>query len=312
MSARRHEDSNNVGFARYCLDEAWTSIRRRTRVALLSTLLLAAAVFVVAAAMGASTALRDVTARMTEAAEMSVYLARQATAAQLQETARLVRSDAAVASAEVLDAEQATARVSRDFPDLAGVITSLPERPFGAVVEARLAPTTSAAQVDALVARVTRSPGVDQVIYDREVLRRVLLTVTTVRRVVTALAVLLALAAFAAVAAVLRLGYYARRDEIDVLGLLGAPPRAISGPFVTEGLLQAVAGTVVALVVLRVALWALWRGPAAAWVQALALADVPFLTWQHMLTLGTATLAAGALAGWVGSREIGRGDESPR
>jgi cell division transport system permease protein len=134
----------------------------------------------------------------------------------------------------------------------------------------------------------------------------VLLTVTTVRRVVTTLAVLLALAAFGAVAAVLRLGYYARREEIEVLGLVGAPPRAISGPFIAEGVIQAAAGTAMALILLRGALWAAGRGPAATWGQALALADVPFLTWQHVLTLTLAALLAGALAGWVGSREISR------
>jgi cell division transport system permease protein len=306
MSTRRHEDTHAVGFLRYCLDEASTSLRRRWRVALLSTLLLAAAVFVVAAALGASTALRDVTTRMTQAAELSVYLSRDATAADREAAARATRADPAVAAADVLDADQATARVTADFPDLAGVITALPERPFGVVIEARLASSATEAQVEALVTTLRAAPGVDDVVYDREVLRRVLLTVTTVQRVVTTLAFLLAVAAFAAVAAVLRLGYYARRDEIDVLSLLGAPPRAISGPFVAEGLLQACAGTVIAIVLLRVAVWAVWRGPAATWARALALPDVPFLTWQHMLTLGAATLVAGALAGWVGSREIGR------
>lgn len=306
MSTRRHEDAHAAGFLRYCVGEAWTSLGRRWRVALLSTMLLAAAVFVVAAALGASTMLRDVSSRMTEAAELSIYLSREATTSQRDAAARATRSDPAVAVADVLDAEQATARVTADFPDLAGVITALPERPFGAVIEARLSASATEGQVDALVARLRVAPGVDDVVYDREVLRRVLLTVTTVQRAVTALALLLAVAAFAAVAAVLRLGYYARRDEIEVLGLLGAPPRAISGPFVAEGLLQACAGTVVAIVLLRVAVWVVWRGPAAAWARALALPDVPFLTWQHVLTLGVATLVAGALAGWVGSREIGR------
>ena len=306
MSARRHEDAHAVGFLRYCLDEARTSLTRRWRVALLSTLLLAAAVFVVAAALGISTALRDVSARMTQAAELSVYLAREATMAERDAAAQMTRADAAVAGADVLDPDQATARVTADFPDLAGVITALPERPFGAVIEVRLAPTATEPQVEALVARLRGASGVDDVVYDREVLRRVLLTVRTVRQVVTVLATLLALAAFAAVAAVLRLGYYARRDEIDVLGLVGAPPRAISGPFIAEGVLQAAAGTALALVLLRLSIWALWRGPAAAWGRALPLPDVPFLTWQHALTLSMAAVVAGAIAGWVGSREIPR------
>lgn len=302
MSLRRRDETHAVGFVRYCLEEAWTAMTRRWRVALLSLLLIASAVFVVAAVLGISTALRDVTTRMTQAAELSVYLAREASDAQRDAAASIVRGAAVVAGVDVLDAAAATARMTRDVPDLAGVIAALPESPFGAVIEVRLASSATEAEVEALVARLRASPGVDDVIYDREVLRRVLLTIATARRVVTLLAALLALAAFAAVAAVLRLGYYARRDEIVVLGLLGAPLRAITGPFVAEGLLQAAAGLVLGLLALRVALWALWQGPAAAWARALEVPGVPLPSWQQMLTLAVATLVAGALAGWVGSR----------
>ena len=96
-----------------------------------------------AAALGASVALRDVTARMTQAAELSVYLSREATTTERDAAARIARSDTAVAVADVLDPEQATTRVTADFPDLAGVITALPERPFGAVIEVRLAGTAT-------------------------------------------------------------------------------------------------------------------------------------------------------------------------
>jgi cell division transport system permease protein len=304
MSTFRREDANPTGFLRYCLDEALTSLRRRWRVAVLSTLLLAAAVLVVGAALGVSAAMRDVSTRMTQAAELSVYLARDASPAQRSRAADLTRGDGAVAAVDLLDDAAATARVLADFPDLAGVIDALPERPFGAVIEARLSGSATEAQVESLVQRLRALEGVDDVAYDREVLRRVLLTVTTVRRAVTIGAILLALAAFGAVAAVLRIGYYARRQEIEVLGLLGAPPRAISGPFVAEGVLQAAVATAAGLAVLRLAWWGVWRGPAAAWARALELPDAPFLTWEQMLTLVVATLAAGAIAGWVGSREL--------
>ena len=45
---------------------------------------------------------------------------------------------------------------------------------------------------------------------------------------------------------------------------------------------------------------------AADVARTLGVPDVPFLTWRHLLTLSVATLVAGALAGWVGSREIAR------
>ena len=117
MSTFRREDANPTGFLRYCLDEALTSLRRRWRVAVLSTLLLAAAVLVVGAALGVSAALRDVSARMTQAAELSVYLARDASLAQRNAAADLTRRDGAVASSWTMRRQRpASWPTSRTWP----------------------------------------------------------------------------------------------------------------------------------------------------------------------------------------------------
>ena len=59
---------------------------------------------------------------------------------------------------------------------------------------------------------------------------------------------LLAVAAAMTVANVVRLAAYARRDEIEIMQLVGAPFAFIRGPFVAEGILQGGAGALVAIV----------------------------------------------------------------
>lgn len=304
MSRARHEDTHATGFLRYCVNEAATSLRRRWRVALLSTLLLAAAVFVLGGYLLASQELRQVTARMNAAAELSVYLARDAGSAARDGVEAELRRQPIVASHELIDAAQATERFLRDFPELRDIVTGLPEGPFGAVVEVRLTADATDRDIASLVARLGAEPGVDDVIYDRDVLARILASVRLAQRIGGTLAVLLALAATAAVAAVLRLAYYARRDEIEVLGLLGAPPRSITGPFVVEGMLQAIAGTLVALLVLRVAL-ALGSQAAAQWLAALDLQAMPYLSWTTIAGIAIGSVLAGAAAGWLAAREAG-------
>ena len=58
---------------------------------------------------------------------------------------------------------------------------------------------------------------------------------------------LLTLAAALTVANVVRLALYARRDEIEIMQLVGAPQAYIRGPFVMEGVLQGGLGALVAL-----------------------------------------------------------------
>ena len=57
----------------------------------------------------------------------------------------------------------------------------------------------------------------------------------------------MALAAAVTVAAVVRLGLHARRDEIEIMELVGAPLAFIRGPFVAEGFLQGGIGALLAL-----------------------------------------------------------------
>lgn len=302
MKRTRRDDTHAPGFLRYCLEEALTSLHRRWRLALLSTLLLSAAVFVLAGYLLASQELGAVIARMNEAAELSVYLSRDAGPGTRDGVEAALRRQTGVASWDVVDAAQATERFMRDFPELRDVVTSLPEGPFGAVVEVRLAPSATEDDITVLVASLRAEPGVDDVIYDREVLARILTTAQVARRIGGTLAVLLACAAIAAVAAVLRLAYYARRDEIEVLGLLGAPPRSVTGPFVAEGLLQALAGMTVALLALRVVL-AVGGQAASRWLAALDLQAVPYLSWPAVLLLAVGSAGAGAIAGWLAARE---------
>ena len=59
---------------------------------------------------------------------------------------------------------------------------------------------------------------------------------------------LLAIAAALTVANVVRLAAHARRDEIEIMQLVGAPLAYIRGPFVAEGVLQGGVGALVAIV----------------------------------------------------------------
>ena len=81
---------------------------------------------------------------------------------------------------------------------------------------------------------------------------------------------LLAIASALTVANVVRLAAHARRDEIEIMQLVGAPLAYVRGPLVLEGVMQGGAGAIVAIVALGV-LFAVarpgmerrWRKPSA-------------------------------------------------
>ena len=80
-----------------------------------------------------------------------------------------------------------------------------------------------------------------------------------------ALAALLVFAAALTVASVVRLALFARREEIHIMQLVGAPIAYIRGPFVVEGLIQGGLGAIVALIVLWITFFVV-RSRADAWL----------------------------------------------
>jgi len=99
------------------------------------------------------------------------------------------------------------------------------------------------------------------------------------------------------VLSVVRLSYVSRRDEVEVLALVGAPFGAIRGPFIAEGWLQATIGAVFAMAMLAVAFLVVRAryGPDIA--SAMGLDRLVFLSATTWVGIVVAAGIVGAFAG---------------
>jgi cell division transport system permease protein len=189
--------------------------------------------------------------RWTSASELSVYLSDSATSEQRGTIESAIDQSGVSAGREYVSKAQALTRFRKEFADLADLAEGLGDNPFPASIEVRVSPGTDRdGRVDALVKRVVQLPGVVDVKYDRDWLARVASALDTVRAAGAALALLMGLAAAVTVAVVVRLGLLARRDEIEIMELVGAPLTFIRGPFVAEGFLQGGIGAILAILFL--------------------------------------------------------------
>jgi cell division transport system permease protein len=288
----------------YFLNEAAESLLRSWRSAMLAILTIAAGLFVLGFFLMVNSNLQRVVSRWSEAAEMSVYLDDEATREQVQALEALIDQSGVSDQRQYLSKADALARFREDFPDLAGATERLERNPLPASLEVRLEPRarSAASAVDDLAARLGSEPGVADVRYDRRWLSRLGSAVRFVRTIGLVIVALLAVAAALTVANVVRLAAYARRDEIEIMQLVGAPFAFIRGPFVAEGILQGGAGALVAIV----ALWAIFLA-GRAWYGHLALEGLG-LTTLTFLPVGVllALLAGGMLLGCVGGFIVAR------
>ncbi len=217
---------------KYFLNEAAESLLRSWRSAVLAILTIAAGLFVLGFFLMVNNNLQRVVGRWSEAAEMSIYLKDEATREQVQALEAIIEQSGLTDQRQYLSKADALARFREDFPDLAGATERLERNPLPASLEIRLGARarTAATSVDELAARLGSEPGVADVRYDRRWLSRLGSAVRFVRTIGLVIVALLAVAAAMTVANVVRLAAYARRDEIEIMQLVGAPFAFIRGP----------------------------------------------------------------------------------
>jgi cell division transport system permease protein len=270
---------------RYALEEAFTSLWRGRQAGLLSTLTIALALFVLGGFLVVTANLERLGSEWSNAAELSVYLKDDITPAERRAVETVLAPSDLVGAHEYVSKAEALARFKQTFGDLAAAVDGIGTNPLPASLEVRLRPGPGvSAAVDSLGARLRTMAGVADVRYDRQWLTRVLSAINVIRGVGLVLGSVLAIAAALTVANVVRLALYARREELEIMNLVGAPDAYVRGPFVMEGVLQGGLGAIVALIALPLA-------------SALNISSIHFLPVGLCVVLVAGGMAVGCLGG---------------
>jgi cell division transport system permease protein len=290
----------NTRALRYATEEAALSLWRGRQAGMLSTLTIALALFVLGGFLLVTANLDRLGTEWSRAAELSVYLKDDVTAEQRRAIEGALAPGDVVASHEFVSKSDALVRFKQTFADLAPALDSVESNPLPASFEVRLQPGPgTGSAVDILAARLQQLPGVSDVRYDRQWLDRLLSAIRVIRGVGWLLGSVLTIAAALTVANVVRLALYARRDELDIMQLVGAPQAYIRGPFVMEGLLQGGAGAMLALAVLGVAYLALRARYFVPLAVALNVSSIQFLPVELCFLLVLGGMAVGCVGGLV-------------
>ena len=290
----------------YAFDEAISSLWRGRTSGLLSTATIAVALFVLGAFLVLTSNLGRLGSEWSRAAEMSVYLDDDATPEARSTVERFIAPGQIVVGYTFVSKADALLRFKQTFADLAPAAETLEANPMPASYEVRLQTAAGAqAQVEQLASRLRETPGVVDVRYDRQWLDRLLAAVSVLQGVGLGLGAFLTVAAALTVANVVRLALYARRDEIEIMRLVGAPPEYIRGPFVMEGVLQGGIGAIAALAALAAVFLTVRARYLTPLAGAVNLSSVRFLRLDLCLLLLLGGTLVGCFGGLIASNEKG-------
>jgi len=151
--------------------------------------------------------------------------------------------------------------------------------------------------VNAYVARLKSIPGIGEIQYGEEWVRRFNTFLTFMRIVGGLVGGFLVLAVIFIVSNTIQLTIYARRDELEVMSLVGATRLFIKMPYLLEGFVQGLAGGLLALLLLLSVHMLFLHNAGNFLTFNPATAGLSFLPPEYIVGI----IGAGALLGVLGS-----------
>ncbi len=226
---------------------------------------------------------------------MMAYLKDDVAPERIEPLGRQIEGMYGVGKVTFISRQQALEKLRESMKRQASLLTNLKQNPLPDAFEIRMLPESqSEAAMEVLAQGLGRLPEVDQVEYGQQWIGRISSVVGLFRLAGYALGALFFMASVFIVANTVRLVLYSRRQEVEIMRLVGATDRFIKTPFYIEGLILGAVGGSLGLA----ALLACYLLVAANLAQGFAgaLLDLRFLPPSAIFGI----LGCSMLVGWLG------------
>jgi cell division transport system permease protein len=291
----------------FLLGEALRDLRRAGRVAVSAIALITLSLAALGAFWLLSSNLGEAVAQSRERVKIVVYLKREPPAVEANALVERVHAMPGVAAARYVGKAEALGTLKRVLGKDAAVADSLPQNPLPASLE--ITPTAEGATLEgsrALVTRLGALPETDEVGGGLEWMERFAQSQRLLWVFGLGVGAVLAGAAILTVTTATTLVLHARREEMEIMRLVGAPEHVVRLPLLLQGMMQGLLGAMLAIWVLVVCYALVGPRLEPLVSETLGLARLTFLRPHNIVIL----MLAGTLLGGVGGF-LARGRSEP-
>ncbi len=244
------------------------------------------------------TNLQDIGERLGKELQIMLYLDQGLSEEARVQLQKQVAAGEEVEAVEYCSPQEALHSLKQAMGEAAQVLAGLPENPLPASLEVRLKkPYRNLEAIEKVAGGLSALEGVTDVEYGGGWMKRFFAFVRILRWLALSLGLLLLFASVIVISSTLTLGFYSRREEIEILRLVGATEGYVRFPFFLESLLQGVGGALLALLLL----WLLYQGfrvnMGSSWSLFAGWVNFRFLSVPMTVTL----IFLGAMVGVVSS-----------
>lgn len=284
----------------FLLGEALRDLRRAGSVAVSAILLISLSLAALGAFWLLSSNLSLAIAQFRERVKVIVYLKREPSTPDANTLVERVRRMPGVAAVRYIGKTEALGTLKQVLGKDAAIADSLPQNPLPASLE--ITPTEEGSTLDgarALVTRLSALPETEEVGGGVEWMDRFAHGQRLLWLFALSVGAVLAGAAILTVATATALVLHARRDEMEIMRLVGAPEHVVRLPLLLQGMMQGLIGAVLAVWTL-IGCYAI-IGPRIEPLvtETLGITRLAFLHPLNVASLMLAGTLLGGLGGWL-------------
>jgi cell division transport system permease protein len=228
--------------------EAIAAIRRTPLLTGLSALMVGLALFVVGLFGLAAHNLHMALEKIEERVEVVAYLREGTRAVDIEAATQALGDLPGVEAVDYYSKDSARERARRDLPEIAEVSADLEPNPFPASLEIRFLPGSRTSEsVQTVAGAATQYSFVEDVRYGSEWVERLFLLRRIGAVTTMTLGGAFALVATLIIGTAIRIAIFARKEEIQIMRLVGARDSFVHRPFLLEGAVTGFLGGLLAV-----------------------------------------------------------------
>lgn len=204
--------------------------------------------------------------RWGEQLQITAYVKKGTPEERARELSAILEKLPEVESSTLVTEAQALQRFRQDLSGFSGMLDGLTENPLPASIEIRLTPEARTGDKIAGIAHeIGGLEGIDEVQYGQEWIERYRVFLELVTFLGAGVGTVLLFVGWGSISNLIQLTVFARKDEIQILKLVGATDRFVRAPFLIEGFVQGLAASILSLGLL----WLLYQTTLGSLGQAL-------------------------------------------
>jgi len=179
--------------------------------------------------------------------EIVVYLEDNISKAELNNLKSNITLMDEIKEVKFVSKEEAYQRLSKDLGEQKDILSAIEVNPLPASFEIQVKDPKA---IEQIANRIAEFKKVEEVEYGRETAERLLNFTYIFRRAGMLLLALLVFASILIISNIIKITVYARRNEIEIMSLVGATSWFIKWPFIIEGFLQGFISAILSTIIL--------------------------------------------------------------